>query len=74
MNTISESSSGYYEMITSQLTYTTEVNWKMLTRAGIWTCTFRIPVCHSNCWAIKCTGIGGEFLSILSAQNILATT
>ena len=33
-NSISESSSGYYEMINSQLTYTAEVNWKMLTRAG----------------------------------------
>ena len=31
---MSESSSGYYEMITSQLTYTAEVKWKMLTQAG----------------------------------------
>ena len=30
---VSESSSGYYETITSQLTYTAEVNWKMLTSA-----------------------------------------
>ena len=34
IKSISESSSGYYEMITSQLTYTAEVIWKMLTRAG----------------------------------------
>ena len=34
LNSNSESSSGYYETITLQLTYTAEVNCKMLTRAG----------------------------------------
>ena len=28
---------------------------------GIWALTFGVPVCRSTCWAIKSTGIGGEF-------------
>ena len=33
-----------------------------------------LPVLHSTCWAIGSTGIGGEFLSKLSARYILALT
>ena len=40
----------------------------------IWTCNLGIPVCHSTSWAIKSTGIGGEFLSYLNVQDILVTT
>ena len=60
-------------MITSQLTYTAEVNWKMLTRGGFeltplgyWSAA--LPV------ELEATGIGDEFLSNLSTWDILVTT
>ena len=42
--------------------------------SGIWTHIFRILVHHSTCQATKYTGTRGEFLSNLSARDILATT
>ena len=48
--------------------------WSQLKNVdSIWTCTFGIPVCRSTRWAIEPTGIRGEFLSNLSARDILAT-
>ena len=47
---------------------------KNVDSSRIWTCIFRILLCHSTCWAIKSTGIGHKFLSNLSMWDILATT